>query len=148
MPRIEYVESLDEFSVSVRHTNSAIETTYCVEGENRKYNGLHLLQHALHNTIPEITKCIGKDENGKNIMVPDAAAIQMAESTISKIRQSFCDWLREQPDDDKQQLADRYNGLYNCFVRPRYDGSHQTFPGLDLKGLGISSLYDSQKDAI
>lgn len=147
-PRIEYVESLDEFSVSVRHTNSAIETTYCVEGENRKYNGLHLLQHALHNTIPEITKCIGKDENGKNIMVPDAAAIQMAESTISKIRQAFCDWLREQPDDDKQQLADRYNRLYNCFVRPKYDGSHQTFPGLDLKGLGISSLYDSQKDAI
>ena len=81
-------------------------------------------------------------------MVPDAAAIQMAESTISKIRQSFCDWLREQSDDDKQQLADRYNRLYNCFVRPRYDGSHQTFPGLDLKGLGISSLYDSQKDAI
>ena len=34
------------------------------------------------------------------------------------------------------------------FVRPQYDGSHQTFPNLNLKGLGIESLYDSQKDAV
>lgn len=33
-------------------------------------------------------------------------------------------------------------------MRPTYDGSHQTFPDLDLKGLGISDLYRSQKDAI
>jgi hypothetical protein len=33
-------------------------------------------------------------------------------------------------------------------VRPTYDGSHQSFPGLDLKGLGIQDLYKSQKDAI
>lgn len=36
----------------------------------------------------------------------------------------------------------------NCFVRPAYDGSHQTFPDLNLKGLGISGLYPSQKDCI
>lgn len=36
----------------------------------------------------------------------------------------------------------------NCFVRPAYDGSHQTFPDLNLKGLGISGLYLSQKDCI
>ena len=41
-----------------------------------------------------------------------------------------------------------YNRTFNCFVRPEYDGSHQTFPGLDLKGLGIPDLYNSQKDAI
>ena len=29
-----------------------------------------------------------------------------------------------------------YNRKFNCFVRPKYDGSHQTFPDLDLKGLG------------
>jgi N12 class adenine-specific DNA methylase len=33
-------------------------------------------------------------------------------------------------------------------VRPKYDGTHQEFPDLDLKGLGIDNLYDSQKDAI
>jgi len=33
-------------------------------------------------------------------------------------------------------------------VRPQYDGTHQTFPGLDLKALGITDLYKSQKDAV
>src|SRR5690606_4926340 len=29
-----------------------------------------------------------------------------------------------------------------------YDGSHQAFPGLDRKGVGIEDLYSSQKDAL
>ena len=33
-------------------------------------------------------------------------------------------------------------------MRPKYDGSHLTFPGLDRKALGIEDLYPSQKDAI
>lgn len=33
-------------------------------------------------------------------------------------------------------------------MRPKYDGAHQTFPGLDRKGLGIEDLYASQKDAV
>lgn len=45
-------------------------------------------------------------------------------------------------------MAERYNKLFNCFVRPDFDGTHQTFPHLDLKGLGIPALYKSQKDAV
>ena len=41
-----------------------------------------------------------------------------------------------------------YNNKFNCFVRPKYDGSHQKFPELNLKGLGITDLYPSQKDCI
>ena len=45
-----------------------------------------------------------------------------------------------------------YNRKFNCFVRPQYDGSHQTFPDLDLKALnrrfGIKDVYQSQKDCI
>ena len=45
-----------------------------------------------------------------------------------------------------------YNRKFNCFVRPKYDGSHQTFPDLDMKSLerryGIKSIYGSQKDCI
>ena len=47
-------------------------------------------------------------------------------------------------------LVDLYNNKFNCFVRPQYDGSHQTFPDLNMKMLGdrygISSIYQSQKD--
>jgi N12 class adenine-specific DNA methylase len=72
----------------------------------------------------------------------------MAGSKIDEIREGFTNWLYEQSPEFKQRLVGLYNDKFNCFVRPAYDGSHQSFPGLDLKGLGITHLYDSQKDAI
>ena len=84
----------------------------------------------------------------KTIKVRDGHAIQMANAKIEEIRQGFVDWLGRTPDTFKQQLSDRYNRLFNCFVRPNFDGEHQTFPDLDLKRLGIADLYKSQKDAV
>ena len=75
-------------------------------------------------------------------------AIQLANSKIDEIRGAFPEWLREQSSDFKDRLTDLYNRTFNCYVRPKYDGTHQEFPDLDLKGLGIDNLYDSQKDAI
>ena len=82
------------------------------------------------------------------IKVRDGYAIQMANTKIEEIRQGFVDWLGRTPDTFKQQLSDRYNRLFNCFVRPNFDGTHQTFPYLDLRRLGIADLYKSQKDAV
>lgn len=52
----------------------------------------------------------------------------------------------------KERLTEMYNRKFNCFVRPKYDGSHQNFPDLDMKSLerryGIKSIYGSQKDCI
>jgi N12 class adenine-specific DNA methylase len=62
--------------------------------------------------------------------------------------QDFTKQNQEQYTEFKERLADKYNRTFNCFVRPEYNGSHQEFPNLDLKGLGISDLYKSQKDAI
>ena len=84
----------------------------------------------------------------KTIKVRDGHAIQMANAKIEEIRQGFVDWLGRTPDTFKQQLSDRYNRLFNCFVRPNFDGTHQTFPDLDLRRLGIDDLYKSQKDAV
>jgi N12 class adenine-specific DNA methylase len=57
-------------------------------------------------------------------------AIQMANGKIDEIRHEFTDWLYQQDDNFKRELTGRYNELFNCHVRPYYDGSHQTFPGL------------------
>ena len=53
---------------------------------------------------------------------------------------AFPEWLREQSSDFKDRLTDLYNRTFNCYVRPKYDGTHQEFPDLDLKGLGIDKL--------
>ncbi len=56
------------------------------------------------------------------------------------------EWLREQSSDFKNRLTDLYNRTFNCYV-PEVRRTHQEFPStLDLKGLGIDNLYDSQKD--
>ena len=149
---VSYLPDMDEYILSCDRKNQAIWHTYAVQGEFKRYDGLHLLKHALHNTVPNITKSkeITDPKTGEKvtIKVRDGRTIQMADTKIEEIRQAFIGWLGRTPDTFKQQLADRYNRLFNCFVRPDFDGSHQTFPGLDLKGLSFPDLYPSQKDAV
>ncbi len=143
---IHYASSRDEFSVQSDYTNVKITDQYAVKSQSRSFNGLALIKHALQNTSPNITKTILMD--GGEIKVRDGEAIQLANTRIDEMRNGFSNWLREQSPEFKDRLADLYNRTFNCFVRPAYDGSHQSFPGLDLKGLGINNLYPSQKDAI
>ena len=118
-----------KFDITTNERNAAISEEYCVKGQDRKYDGLSLFIYALHNTLPDITKCIGYDENNKPVRVKDAEAVQLADAVVNRIRQAFSDWLQERPEAFRQQLTDRYNRLFNCIVRPRYDGSFQSFPG-------------------
>ncbi len=104
------------------------------------------MKHALVNTTPNISKKITVGD--KEVKVRDAEAIQLANSKIDEIRNGFSDWLNEQTPQFKEQLTNLYNSTYNCYVRPKYDGSHQTFPNLNLKALGVPNLYSSQKDAV
>ena len=146
--RISYSESLDEYSVACGHRTMKITDEFLVKGYYRHYDGMHLLKHALHNTCPDMMKKVGEDEHGKDIKARDSEGIQLANAKIDEIRGGFTEWLEEQSPEFKKRLTDMYNNKFNCFVRPKYDGSHQTFPGLDLKGLGITDLYPSQKDCI
>ena len=146
--RITYSENIDEYAVACSHKTMKITDEFLVKGYYRHYDGMNLLKHALHNTCPDMMKAVGKDEHGNDIKVRDSEGIQLANAKIDEIRGGFTEWLEEQSPEFKKRLTDMYNNKFNCFVRPKYDGSHQTFPGLDLKGLGITDLYPSQKDCI
>ena len=146
--RISYSESLDEYSVACSHRTMKITDEFLVKGYYRHYDGMHLLKHALHNTCPDMMKKVSEDEHGNDIKARDSEGIQLANAKIDEIRNGFTEWLEEQSPEFKKRLTDMYNNKFNCFVRPKYDGSHQTFPGLDLKGLGITGLYPSQKNCI
>ena len=145
---IVYSDSMDEYSAKC----SMKTDEYMVKGYYRHYDGMSLLKHALHNTCPDMMKSIGEDEHGNDIKVRDSEGIQLANAKIDEIRNGFSEWLEEQSDSFKERLTTMYNRKFNCFVRPKYDGSHQTFPGLDLKALGgkygIKSVYPSQKDCV
>ena len=149
---IVYSDSMDEYSAKCSMKTMAITDEYMVKGYYRHYDGMSLLKHALHNTCPDMMKSIGEDENGNDIKVRDSEGIQLANAKIDEIRNGFSEWLEEQSDSFKERLTTMYNRKFNCFVRPKYDGSHQTFPDLDLKALGgkygIKSVYPSQKDCV
>ena len=149
---IVYSDSMDEYSAKCSMKTMAITDEYMVKGYYRHYDGMSLLKHALHNTCPDMMKSIGEDEHGNDIKVRDSEGIQLANAKIDEIRNGFTEWLEEQSDSFKDRLTTMYNRKFNCFVRPKYDGSHQTFPGLDLKALGgkygVKSVYPSQKDCV
>ena len=125
---------MDAFGIENHGYSPLISQKYVVKGDFEVSDGMDLLHHAMLNTLPNINKDGGKDEHGKTIRIPDFEARQKADTLITEIRQAFVEWLHAQPDDFKERLTDLYNRKFNCYVRPRYDGSHQQFPGLDLRG--------------
>lgn len=144
--RIHYTENTDDFSINCDSKNIRITEKYAIKSQSRTYDGIALLKHGLVNTTPDITKKVMHGD--QEIKVRDMEAIQMANTKIDEIRKAFSEWLFAQNDEFKKRLTDKYNDTFNCFVRPQYDGSHQDFPGLDRKALGIEDLYSSQKDAV
>ena len=137
-----YFDVNDTYIVSLQGYSAVAYHTYSV----RNYNGEDLFVHALQDTVPEITKEVYR--NGDKVRVPDEEAIQEAATKIQEIRSKFNAWLDSQPIEVRDELVRAYNERFNCYVRPHYDGSAQTFPGLSFVQFPYEELYPSQKDAI
>ena len=137
-----YFDVNDTYVVSLQGYSAVAYHTYSV----RNYNGEDLFVHALQDTVPEITKEVYR--NGDKVRVPDEEAIQEAATKIQEIRNRFNQWLDCQPIEVRDELVRVYNERFNCYVRPHYDGSAQTFPQLSFENFPYDSLYPSQKDAI
>lgn len=143
--QIKYLQVVDDFSIE-GYGNYLAREKYGVRSYNRYYSPQDVLRFALLNNIPDMTK---KEWIGtENITVPDNEGIQRMNAAVSLLQNEFNAWLYSLPVNKKEELESIYNETFNCYVKPIYDGSYQSFPGLDLKGLGIPDLYQSQKDAI
>ena len=137
-----YLDVNDTYIVSLKGYSPVAYNVYSVG----RYNGEELMVHALHNTTPEIKKDVLK--NGEWVKEPDEEAIQEASTKIQEIRDKFNAWLDNQPIAVRDELVRLYNRRFNCYVRPAYDGSAQTFPGLSFALFPYKELYPSQKDAV
>ena len=140
--QVMYFDVNDTYLVRLQGYSPVAYNTYSV----RNYNGEDLFVHALQDTVPEITKEIIR--NGDRVRVPDEEAMQEAASKIQEIRGRFNEWLDNRPVEIRDELVRVYNERFNCYVRPHYDGSAQTFPGLSFGQFPYKELYPSQKDAI
>ena len=156
---VKYQPLIDQYAVEKDRGNQKIYTQYAVKSEVTDLDGMDLLVHALQNTCPKMMRYIRdsrgwkmKNDRGDYLKEEDPEKTQLANTKVEEIRQGYADWLQRRSREFKEHLADVYNRKFNCFVKPKYDGSHQTFPGIDLKGLekkyGIRSIYQSQKDCV
>ena len=156
---VKYQPLIDQYAVEKDRGNQKIYTQYAVKSEVTDLDGMDLLVHALQNTCPKMMRyirdsrgCKMQNDRGDYLKEEDPEKTQLANTKVEEIRQGYADWLQRQSREFKEHLADIYNRKFNCFVKPKYDGSHQTFPGIDLKGLekkyGIRSIYQSQKDCV
>lgn len=155
---VKYDRNLDQYACASDRGNEKIYTQYCVSSEaSQSLDGMDLLVHALQNSCPKMMK-YRRDELGRKIKTAsgksyekdeDPEATQKANTLIEEIRQGYQDWLLRQPKTLRDGLADKYNRLFNCHVKPQFDGSHQRFPGIDWQGLEAKyeipqPVYDKQ----
>ena len=137
-----YFDVNDTYIISLHDYSALAYNLYSSHG----YNGDALFIHALHNTVPEIKKEVMRGSEW--VKVPDEEAIQEVSAKIQEIRDKFNVWLDNQPIAVRDELVRLYNERFNCYVRPAYDGSAQTFPGLSFEQFPYKELYRSQKDAV
>jgi len=144
---VKYSPSIDDYAVKVNYGgyNSKILTEYAVQTDRRNYSGIDLLRYALLDNVPDITKTVS-DASGNDVKVRDSENVRLASQKIDLIRNGFSEWVQKLPEKDKESVEITYNNLFNAEVKPKYDGSHMKFPGLNLDNLGIKDLYSSQKD--
>ncbi|WP_439556156.1 helicase-related protein [Dyadobacter sp.] len=142
---VNYSPAIDDYAIKSFGYNSKIGTEYAVQTDRRTYTGVDLLRYALLDNVPDITKTV-EGPDGKDVKVRDAENVRLASQKIDLIRNGFSDWIQNLPEKDKQGIESTYNNLFNAETKPKYDGSHMTFPGLKLQNVGLEKLYDSQKD--
>ena len=68
---------------------------------------------------------------------------QLAREKARLIKEEFPKWLWNNPE-RREKYVEKYNRLFNCLVGRKYDGSHQTFSGMNSN----IELEPHQKDAI
>lgn len=139
---VSYTQGNDMYIVS---TDEYPQVANQIYGINRDYNAKEILRCALLNIYPEIKRQIFYPEK-KTIV--DTEKTQQVASKIDQLKQEFIDWLPGRSAELKQHLEDLYNKKFNCFVKPHYDGSFQTFPDLCFDNFSFNELYQSQKDCI
>lgn len=81
--------------------------------------------------------------DGKKRRVMNKDETQLAQEKARQMKEAFPKWLWSDPE-RREKYVEVYNELFNSLVGREYDGSHQTFPGMNP----LIELTDHQKNAV
>lgn len=147
--KVVYFPAIDKFELKCEgERTSQIYDQWAIHGSNKRYDGINLLSFALQDSYPDVNRRVFNRETQKYETVIDAEKTQLMATKVTALREGFVEWMQKLGLNEKQELMDVYNRKFNCYARPKFDGSHLTFPGAHIEKLNIKELYQSQKDAV
>ena len=146
--KVTFMPAADAFDVNIPHDWDVQRQWKVVRRSGKDVEMNDLFYYALQQATPELKMKYYDADRQKWVEAPDTEAIQQCCVKMEEMQQRFTDWLNGLPVKKKDELAYLYNERFNNSIRPHYDGSCQTFPGLSFEQFDYDDLYPSQKDAI
>ena len=94
-----------------------------------RMNSLEIFENLLNNRDVVVKDKKIDPETLKEYYVINKKETELAQDKASKMKAAFTRWLWSDPE-RRERYVTRYNELFNSLVGRKFDGSHQTFPGM------------------
>ena len=108
----------------------------------KRMNSYQIFENLL-NQRDIVVRDVEYDDEGKKRYVTNVKETQLAKEKARQMKEGFKSWIWNDID-RREKYVERYNNLFNAIRGREYDGSHQTFPGMNP----AIKLRPHQKNAI
>ena len=129
-----------EYKIENKNWDSSAAATQ-IYGTSRM-NAKTIFENLLNNRDIVVRDKI-TDPDGREHYEINKKETDLAQDKARQMKEAFKRWLWEDPS-RREKYVERYNNLFNCIVGRKFDGSHQTFPGMSPS----ISLKPHQLDAV
>lgn len=107
-----------------------------------RMNSLEIFENLLNNRDMTVRDAVPLPD-GKTKYVLNKKETQLAQEKARQMKEAFPKWLWDKQE-RREKYVEIYNELFNSLVGREYDGSHQTFPGMNP----FIELNEHQKNAV
>ena len=129
-----------EYKIENKNWDSSAAATQ-IYGTSRM-NAKTIFENLLNNRDIVVRDKI-TDPDGREHYEINKKETDLAQDKARQMKEAFKRWLWDDPS-RREKYVERYNNLFNCIVGRKFDGSHQTFPGMSPS----ISLKPHQLDAV
>lgn len=120
---LHYNESTSQYMAKTLSSDYSLIKKFYVHSESRSYNFNAIVEAALNQSIPYITK--GPKDN----KVTDRAKMMEIKIRMDLLYKDFYNYVLSRPE-LKKQLEWEFYKRFDAHVKPKYDGKHLNFEGL------------------
>lgn len=128
-----------EYKIEGKYQDSSVAAT-STYGTGRM-SSYHIYENLLNQRDIVVRDRVVEDEKVKYVL--NIKETQLAKEKARQMKEGFKSWIWENID-RRKKYEEKYNNLFNAIRGREYDGSHQTFPGMNP----AINLRPHQKNAV